>query len=1018
MEKTMNQKIKITRFDLSKRSCDTARKFGSIELAAEKSRVYEDAVANLDIIDMMWEKGFNVNEVFTLMAGHNGLDIGSIPGLTGKSSDEAFDADEKNLLLKTAQEANRLTRYILDEQRLGRENLMKLYGFPQMDVPIGNYDVAVRPQALFKEKSAGITKITAVFYAFKPAPVMTTGTFMEEIRKAEKKGADHEKRRRICSIWLNQYCALKYVQQLLATPELYDELELPEGTKVVAEGAVYYLQFKNYDDKISSFFGEPKSIVMMQEEMKVGEDVSRKTDEDKIFEQYAEEHELGTPQEKCTEDDCRWCMHQPSCRFVKSPVLLPKQETGKAAAAEYEPTDEQKEVMKLSEKVTLVIARAGSGKTATAERIVRNLIRDGADPSSIQMITFTNNAVREFKDRVVAKEPKGEQVRYDTFHSFALNCVKEYYKECGFTRAPREINVVDNSRIIDNLLRDQKISGTDKLYARNFSGILNVTAIAVKLFEHMTEHPDEVPDIHVLDNTERAMCDNQTITDLTAVYEDYLKALKEDNVILFSQMEPLFHKLLVKHPEYLPGLGLHYVIIDEFQDISDIQMDTVKMFYQQCLKEDTDRMLCIGDDLQSIYGFRYANVENIIELERKLGARVNILEMLKNWRSTPNILSRADDLVSLNQEQTGSRSVAGRPAGEDPVVQGFHSEEEEYKFIVSEILKNHEAGTAWDQQAFIARTNKELAHLAAYLSEAGIPYVFKAPVKYADNSRVKAAAAFTRNVFWAPETTEGYYAYLAAKYDGDMLDTMSPGQIKMDLAELYDKFRNIDQMDLNAQKALWKTALDEIRGSDEVYASFLDDYVFSYPEIEEELQFFADFQKYGQKMAVRMTGDYEGVVLVTAHSAKGLEWEIVYNSVSQYDSPVLHWSSRHDEVEETRRLFYVSMTRAKNKLYVTGQYIVPGTKSTSKKDGGPTYNQFLQEIIELSGQVYDPTDPKEAEKRAERQAKAKARREAAGSKEMTEEEKARYNKRVRGSYQEDMSSFLKSLSIPAKQKKA
>ena len=532
--------------------------------------------------------------------------------------------------------------------------------------------------------------------------------------------------------------------------------------------------------------------------------------------------------------------------------------------------------------------------------------------------------------------------------------------------------------------------------------------ISIKIFDYISEHPEVMNDAdrdHILEralrNTETGMLSGSTVPAICDLYEEYCLQLKEINVILYGQMEPMMHEILKRHPDYMETYGFEYVILDEWQDSSELEMETVKAL-AEC--PSVKMIVAVGDDGQSIYDFRGAAVDNITDFQAKFGRPVNQIEMFENWRSTPEILSLADDLLGLNENRTEGRTIAGRDsAGAEPVIKGFYSEDDEYRFIVEEIKKNHDSGVPYEDQAFIARKGKELTGMLRALAKEGIPYVLKNPLKFSENSRVKAAIAFTLNVFWEPETSAGLFSLLAARYNGEMFEKLSPDEVQAELNCLKEEFAYISDKSLDIQKALYHKALDSIRGEDEIYNAFLDDYVYTYPDLEDELQFIVDFQKYGKGMSRKMDQDYEGVVLVTAHSSKGLEWKIVYNSVSEYDSAILHSSRHHDEVEETRRLLYVSMTRAMDKLYVTGQYVVPGTKSAAKKTGGPTLNQFLYELMTLRDIPYVPDDPKAAEKKAARKTKASKAgnfQKKYGCREMSEEEKKKYRKQTLGSYQQ------------------
>lgn len=651
-----------------------------------------------------------------------------------------------------------------------------------------------------------------------------------------------------------------------------------------------------------------------------------------------------------------------------------------------------------------IIARAGCGKTATMIKIaVETAVRNPKYFNKLLMVTFTNAGVNEFKERISrALEPLGISCdcMITTFHGLALEICKKFYEELGFSRPPKEVNEVDKARIVSSLVTTKKISGPEELYKLNWEGILNIVAYAIQLFDKVGEHEEllgtgnEIHEFRCMLSCADDVTDS-TVQELLDIYPKYCEELKKENIILFSDMERMQHQILDAHPEFLEEeYGFKYFIFDEAQDMSEIQMRTVKKLLDMPTKVYS---FTVGDDNQSIYMFRDADVTNFVNYEENLGKEVKQFDMLENWRSVPPILELADAVVALNEIKTEGKTLAGRESnGKKPIVRGFHTDKSEYEYIVSEVIKNTEKGTPLSRQCIICYSNKELLKCIEYLAAKGIPYVLKNPMKFIENSRVKAVLAFLENVYWQPETNAGYATYLGAKYNGDMLEIRSPHEIVEEIEELQSNLRNIEALDLESQKQIIHKYLDDIRGEDEIYESWLDDYVYKYADLAEELKFVKDFRKFGGKMAKRMAQNYEGIVLTTAHSSKGLEWDIVYNSLSGYDNQLFHRNKYKEELEERRRLLYVSMTRAREMLYVTGRFVVDGTKSRKE---GPCYNQFIKDLYNITGQVYDPIDHvAEAFKRAKQQEAYKRSKERQAEKYAQSNSSKSGNKVPKGTY--------------------
>ncbi len=310
-------------------------------------------------------------------------------------------------------------------------------------------------------------------------------------------------------------------------------------------------------------------------------------------------------------------------------------------------------------------------------------------------------------------------------------------------------------------------------------------------------------------------------------------------------------------------------------------------------------------------------------------------------------------------------------------------------------------------------TKKELAKISASLSKADIEWVMMAPVKLVENSRVSAAISLA-NAFYDPDATQSYFDYLTAKYDGKILDELSDEEINAEIDAMRAQFSNIDELELGFQQKIFHDYLEAIGTEDELYQKWLEQ-VYENGDLTSELDFIQKFKRFGVNTELKMDQKYKGVALTTAHSSKGLEWKVVINSISGYDSKILHNSRHHDEVEEKRRLLFVSMTRAKEKLYVTGQYVL-----YQNEYEGKVYNQFLKElygIFDPTLKSYVPNDPMEEirkeERRQARNEKARMKRAAAKasaisdenidmtakSRPMTKAEREEYDRLVRGAVQ-------------------
>ena len=459
------------------------------------------------------------------------------------------------------------------------------------------------------------------------------------------------------------------------------------------------------------------------------------------------------------------------------------------------------------------------------------------------------------------------------------------------------------------------------------------------------------------------------------------------------------------HPDYLDELGYRHIIVDEFQDSNDTQLEIIRrLISTKCFES----LMVVGDDSQSIYGFRNTTPENILHFFEKIGKVGEDLYLTENRRSTPEILELANKINALNKDRVDKDMIPVRESGKKPVVRGFHDKKTEYRYISERIKDLIDSGYQPEDIAFIAFKKTELVALGAELTQAGIPWVMMSPLPYMENANVKAALSLAE-AFYQPESDLLYFNYLVARYHGDIFHKKSMTELRLEVDEMKKTFMSIDQLEIPYQRVLFHKFLDALKEEDEIYQAFLD-LVYANEDLQSELEYIRNFSIYGKNAGKKMEQKYQGVVLTTAHSSKGLEWKAVFNSISGYDSASLHTSGpKHQKkVEEARRLLFVSMTRARDLLYITGQYVAYGPKDDR------TYNQFLREVFEAEDIPYCPVDPNEGLKAQERKKRAATRRSSreAGSHEMTDAQKAEYNRQVKGASQlsifDALDSYLKN----------
>ena len=636
------------------------------------------------------------------------------------------------------------------------------------------------------------------------------------------------------------------------------------------------------------------------------------------------------------------------------------------------------------------------------ERLIEALL------SKFLLVTFTDAAAKEMRGRLAGAfleegyDIDPERIPAMTFNAIDMDLIAKFYEELGYSKVPSVIDVnptAEAVKVVPLITGDEQVPGIKYDLPIEFftgdRGGMGALIIALKVFNTIREMGLDVEADDAFKELKKELESNglykrmadESIKDLLKKYKTYSDILKAEGLITFADQEPLGIKLLDMHPDYLGSLGIEHVVVDEFQDSNDVNMEFVRRL-AACMMDKggtIKSIMVIGDDAQSIYAFRSAVVQNMTNFESKIGENVTRLNMTENYRSYSEIVDPANELIKLNVNKVDKPLKAAKGKGGSYVLQGFHTEDKEIEYVVSEINRLiTEEGTDPKDIAVICRVKKALIKVQSALTKLGIQCAMMCPVKMLEDSRVQAAIALM-DAFYDPNATRSYKIYLNAlceETEGKPLkECMSPEEYESAIEGLRLKFTNIESKKPETVLFELHEMLEAINNG-EIYRKWLE---MLYDEearqggeavdkVATALKFVKDFKRYGSRTEAKMDDRYEGVVLTTAHSSKGLEWKVVFNMISEYDNLPLHKSINQDEREETRRLLFVSMTRAMEKLYVTGRYII-GTQGEDDIE-----NQFLRELFKIENILWDPVDheavAREAERKARRAEEAREKRAA------------------------------------------
>lgn len=356
-----------------------------------------------------------------------------------------------------------------------------------------------------------------------------------------------------------------------------------------------------------------------------------------------------------------------------------------------------------------------------------------------------------------------------------------------------------------------------------------------------------------------------------------------------------------------------------------------------------ESLLVIGDDSQAIFSFRGTSPEYIINFDQYMGEPVDDIYLLENHRSTPEVIEFANRINDMNVDKVAKQLIATRDHGKPVIVEGFYNKTDEYNYIVDQIKHHLDTGVPPEDIAVITYTKSELNQIADLLTKKNIPSLYAAPEQLLNNSRIRAILAFAR-VIHDQQDTKDALIVANAKIGGSIMD-LPEGMIQERVDQVIEEAGMICMAPtLQLKKELFEKFIDSISFQDEAVEYFKDSLQFK--EFDEIMQYCSDFCTYGENALFKRIDPYPGVVLVTAHSSKGLEWPIVFNSITHYDRKE---RKSRKEIEEMRRLLFVSATRARDELVITAQFY-----STESQNGAPVFNMFLQDAFKAAEKQFNP----------------------------------------------------------------
>ena len=624
--------------------------------------------------------------------------------------------------------------------------------------------------------------------------------------------------------------------------------------------------------------------------------------------------------------------------------------------------ERQKEAVLATEGPVLVLAGAGSGKTTVlVNRIAYMISEKHIRPWNILAITFTNKAAREMKDRI--ERLLGDTAKdmwIGTFHSVCVRILRSCIDLLGYSRDFVIYDTADTKTVMKECLRELDID------EKSFP-VRNVLSI-------ISNAKNDLMDAATFENVYKS---DYRMSIIAKIYYRYQTKLRKNNAVDFDDIILNTVKILSENPDVLSKYQdkFQYILVDEYQDTNNSQYLLINLLAQ------TNRNLCVvGDDDQSIYKFRGANIGNILNFEDDY-SDVQKITLDQNYRSTQNILDAANSVISNNKGRMGKSLWTSNGDGNKVFVYTGTNEYDEARYIARQIKKHFDEQGSFSDCAILYRTNAQSRVIEEMLMRESVPYKVLSGLRFYDRKEIKDIIAYLRVVYNPnddvslariinePKRKIGNATLekarnIAREKETSLYDVISHADDYPEFKTAIKKLLGFSEIIQSLIKLKDTVTIEDLTGrilNDTGYmpALVMEDTTESKTRIEnlgEFISVITEFEKneetgntLGEFLEnISLVSDIDGydenedsAVLMTIHSAKGLEFPIVFLSgLEEGLFPGMRSMESDDDIEEERRLCYVAITRAKEQLYITKTI----SRTIHGKTMPTTASRFFKEI--------------------------------------------------------------------------
>ena len=636
--------------------------------------------------------------------------------------------------------------------------------------------------------------------------------------------------------------------------------------------------------------------------------------------------------------------------------------------------EQQKEAVFCTEGPLLLLAGAGSGKTRVLTHRIAYLIDQGVNPYHIMAITFTNKAATEMRERVDQLVGYGaEHIWVSTFHSTCVRILRRHIDKLGFGNSFTIYDADDQKSLIRGICKQFKID-TKMLPERSI-----IREISSAKDEFMT--PSEYEAKHQYDFNKKKIAE---------IYREYQKQLRSNNALDFDDLLFKTVELFQFHPEVLDYYQerFQYIMVDEYQDTNTIQFQLISMLARKY------RNLCVvGDDDQSIYKFRGANIKNILNFENVF-PDAQVIKLEQNYRSTQNILNAANEVIANNAGRKEKKLWTENEEGDLIEFHQYGTEYEEAEQIASEIEKLAGEGYEYKNMVILYRTNAQSRVFEERFMIKNIPYRIVGGTNFYQRKEVKDMICYlkavgngmddlaVRRIINVPRrgigaatidkintyAIENDISFLDACFQADSITTLGNAKKKIrGFADMIQEFR--DQEKRGSLEDLFHFVLEKTGYVEGLKAEKTEEAESRIENINELLNKIVTYEQEAEEPnlgelleEIALVADIDDledsdnrVILMTLHSAKGLEFPYVFICGMEdgiFPSYMTIISENDEDMEEERRLCYVGITRAKKKLYLSAakRRMIQGRTQFNKVSR--FVDEIPEELLDVSQNVH------------------------------------------------------------------